>query len=159
VSWFRGNSEDFVNGSIDMARRNVLAKHRLSPIRVVLSGSRAVATMSASIEIPARLQGIDMTLLSYVRFVYRAERRKDTWRLFSFDAIYVRDELTPAIPGNSIMIDPRELQSFRPTYRLLWYVLAKQGYAIDPELAGDDRPESVQALMREVFTWAGIKAD
>jgi hypothetical protein len=159
VSWFRGNGADFVNGSIDMARRNVLAKHRLSPIRVVLSGNRAVATMSAIIEIPSQLQGIEMNLLSYTRFIYRAERREDQWRIFSFDAIYMRDELTPAIPGQSISIDPRELQSFRPTYRLLSYVLSKQGYTIDSDLAGEDRPESARALIREVFTWARMKVD
>ena len=38
ISWFRGNGADFVKGSIDMARRDVLAKRRLSPIRVVLAG-------------------------------------------------------------------------------------------------------------------------
>jgi hypothetical protein len=38
ISWFRGNGADFVKGSIDMARCNVLAKRRLSPIRVVLAG-------------------------------------------------------------------------------------------------------------------------
>jgi SnoaL-like domain len=159
VSWFRGNGADFVQGSVDMARRNVLAKHRLSPIRVVVSGNRAVASMSAIVEIPAQPQGIEMNLLSYTRFIYRAERREDQWRIFSFDAIYLRDELTPAIPGHSISIDPSELQSFRPPYRLLSYILSKEGYTVDTELAGADRPESIQALMREVFTWAGVKAD
>ena len=159
VSWFRGNGADFVQGSVDMARRNVLAKHRLSPIRVVVSRNRAVASMSAIVEIPAQPQGIEMNLLSYTRFIYRAERREDQWRIFSFDAIYLRDELTPAIPGHSISIDPSELQSFRPPYRLLSYILSKEGYTIDTELAGADRPESIQALMREVFTWAGVKAD
>ena len=159
VSWFRGNGADFVKGSIDMARRNVLARHRLSPIRVVLAGNRAIATMSAIIEIPVRLQEVEMNLLSYTRFAYRAERREDQWRIFSFDAIYLRDELTPAIPGRTIAIDPRELQSFRLTYRLLSYVLSQQGYKIDGELAGEDRPELVQALMKELFTWAGLKPD
>ena len=100
-----------------------------------------------------------MNLLSYTRFIYRAERREDQWRIFSFDAIYLRDELTPAIPGHSISIDPSELQSFRPPYRLLSYILSNEGYTVDAELAGADRPESIQALMREVFTWAGVKAD
>jgi hypothetical protein len=159
ISWFRGNGADFVNGSIDMARRNVLAKHRLSPIRVVLSGDRAVCTMSAIIEIPVQLQGTAMNLLSYARFVYRAERREDRWRIFSFDAIYLRDELTPAIPGHSIFIDPGELRQFRPTYRLLSYVLSKQDYTIDSDLAGEDRPESVHALMGKVFDWAGVKSE
>ena len=60
ISWFRGNGADFVTGSIDMARRNVLAKHRLSPIRVTLSGDRAVCTMSAIIEIPVALRATGM---------------------------------------------------------------------------------------------------
>ena len=160
VTWFRGNGADFVKGSIDMARRNVLAKHRLSPIRVVLSGDRAVATMSAIIDIPTTLDGIEMNLLSYTRFVYRAERRADQWRILSFDAIYLRDELTPAVPGHSISIDPRELQSFRPSYRLLSYVLSRQGgYKVDSDLAGVDRPELTKALMHEVYGWAGLKWD
>jgi hypothetical protein len=159
ISWFRGNGADFVKGSIDMARRNVLAKHRLSPIRVMLSGERAVATMSAIIEIPVELKGTAMNLLSYTRFVYRVERRDARWCIFSFDATYLRDELTPAIPGHSIAIDPAELQAFRPAYRLLSYVLSKQGYAVDSELAGDDRPDSVRALMHGIFAWAGIKSD
>jgi hypothetical protein len=86
ISWFRGNGADFVKGSIDMARRNVLAKHPLSPIRVALAGDRAVATMSAIIEIPVELKAAAMNLLSYTRFVYRAERRPcvagETARLF-----------------------------------------------------------------------------
>jgi hypothetical protein len=156
VSWFRGSAADFIKGSIDMASRMV-NRHRLAPTRVALSGNRAVATLAAIVEIPTRLQGIDMMLLIYSRFVYRAEKRDDHWRVFSFDAIYLRDELTPAIPGNSISIDPHELQAFRPTYRLLSYVLNKHGYTIAADLPGEDQPETVQTLMRDVFTWAGIK--
>jgi hypothetical protein len=159
VSWFRGNGADFVQGSIDMARRNVLCQHRLSPIRVVLSGNRAVASALAIIDIPVRPQGIEMNLLSYTRFIYRAERRENQWRIFSFDAIYLRDELTPAIPCHSIAIDSSELQSFRPPYRLLSYILSKEGYTIDTELAGTDRPESIQALMHTISSWAGLKID
>jgi len=95
--------------------------------------------------------------LSYTRFVYRAERRDGTWRIVS--SVYLRDELTPAIPGHSIVIDPNELKLFRPSYRLLSYVLSQQGYAVDPDLAGEDRPDSIRALMRGIFTWAGLKSD
>jgi len=70
---------------------------------------------------------------------------------------FICDELTPAIPGNSIFIDPSELQAFRPTYRLLSYVLNKRGYTIAADLPGEDQPDTVQILMRDVFNWAGIK--
>jgi hypothetical protein len=158
VSWFRGSGADFVEGSIDMARR-IVNRHRLSPIHVRLWGRRAVATLSAIVEIPVRLQETEMVLLIYSRFVYRAEEREGQWRIISFDAIYLRDELTPAIPGHSISLDLGELRAFRPSYRLVAYVLSKQGYTIAPDLPGEDQPETIRPLMREIFDWAGLKAD
>jgi hypothetical protein len=157
VSWFRGSGPDFVTGSIDMAKRKVLAKHRLGPILVNLAGDRAVASMSAIIDIPAKLQGMDFTLSSHARFLYRAERRQGKWGLFSFDAIYMRDELTSAIPGQSISIDANELKRFRPTYQMLCYYLTTQEYKVDTNLAGEDRPDLVDALNTELYGWAGLK--
>ena len=157
VSWFRGSGPDFVTGSIDMARRQVLAKHRLAPILVNLAGDRAVASLSAIIDIPARLQGMDFTLSSHARLLYRAERRQGIWGLFGFDAIYMRDELTPAIPGQSITIDANDVKRFRATYRMLSYYLSSQGYDVDSNLAGEDRPELVEALNQELYGWAGLK--
>ena len=58
ISWFNGNGEDFVKGSIDMARRGVLAKHRLGPVRVRLAGERAVASLTAIIDIPTSVAGV-----------------------------------------------------------------------------------------------------
>ena len=156
VSWFRGNGADFVTGSIDMAKRGVPAKHRLGPILVTLNGNRAVATMSAIIDLPVKMNGVDGTLSSYTRFLYRTEKRDGRWGIISFDAIYVRDEIIPSIPSQTISINPAELDHLRRTYRLLWYYLKTQGYAIDPLLAGEDRPELVIALNDELFSWLGL---
>jgi len=156
ISWFRGNGADFVSGSIDMARRGVPAKHRLAPVLVTLSGNRAVASLTAIIDLPVRLQGMDATLSTHARLLYRAEKREGHWRIYGFDAIYMRDELTPTIPGQVIAIDPGDVESFRPSYRLLSYYLKSQGYEIDSALAGDDRPELAEALNRELYEWAGI---
>jgi hypothetical protein len=156
ISWFRGSGPEFVTASEDMARRKLFAKHRLSPIRVALSGDRAIATCPAVIDIQVRLNGTDMTLSTYARFVYGTERRKGRWGIVSFDAIYMRDELTPAIPGQTVALEETELSAFRPSYRMLSYYLSTQGYRIDGELPGEDRPELVQALMRELYEWAGL---
>jgi len=157
VSWFRGSGADFVAGSMDMARRGVLAKHRLGPILVNLAGDRAVASLSGIIDIPVRLQNMDLTLSSHTRFLYRVERRKRRWGIISFDAIYVRDELTSAIPGQALKIDAEELNRFRSTYRMLAYCLTLQNYEVDPDLAGEDRPELVQALNQELYGWAELE--
>lgn len=156
VSWFRGNGPDFVTGSIDMAKRGIPAKHRLAPILVRLAGDRAVASLAGIIDLPVKLKGVEATLSTHSRFLYRAERRNAQWRLFGFDAIYMRDELTPAISGQTISIDPAEVREFRPSYRMLSYYLRSQGFTVDSELAGEDRPDLVAALNEELFGWAGI---
>ncbi|HKV06156.1 MAG TPA: nuclear transport factor 2 family protein [Candidatus Acidoferrales bacterium] len=156
VSWFRGSGPDFVSGSIDMARRGIPAKHRLAPVLVTLAGDRAIASLSAIIDLPVKLKGVEATLSTYSRFLYRTERREGCWRIFGFDAVYMRDELTPVIPGQSISIDPTEVEGLRSSYRLLAYYLKSQGYSIDSDLPGEDRPDLVATLHRELYDWAGV---
>jgi hypothetical protein len=157
VSWFSGNGEDFVTGSIDMARRGVAAKHRLGPVLVRLSGNRAVATLGAAIDIAVSVAGVEAQLSSHARFLYRAEQRAQVWKISSFDAVYVRDELVPSIPGQTLTVRAADLEHFRPSYRMLSYVLSAQGYAVDSGLPGDDRPETVSVLENELFGWADVR--
>jgi len=156
VSWFRGNGPDFVTGSIDMAKRGIPAKHRLAPILVRLAGDRALASLGGIIDLPVKLKGVEATLSTHSRFLYRTACRAGEWRIFGFDAVYQRDELTPAISGQQIRIDPDEVKDFRPSYRMLSYYLKSQGFTIDRELAGEDRPDLVDALYRELFAWAKL---
>lgn len=157
VSWYSGNGAGFVDGSIEMARRGILAKHRLGPPLVNLNGDRAVATFAAIIDLPAKLQGLEFTLSSHARFLYRAEKRDGTWRLMGFDAIYMRDELTPSLPGQTITVRSDEVKNFRSTYRMLSYYLSSQGYEVNSNLAGEDRPDLVAALNHELYGWAGVE--
>lgn len=156
ISWFNGSGPDFVEGSIDMARRGMLAKHRLAPILVNLAGDRALASLSAIIDIPTVIDGVDLTLSAYTLLIYRLERRDNVWRIFGFDGIYRRDEMTPAILGQTVAIDLGEMKNFRPSYRNLAYCLHLSGYSVNPDLPGEDRPETVARLMREVNDWAGL---
>lgn len=158
LSWFRGSGADFVKGSIDMARRGIPAKHRLGPVLVTLGGDRALASLVAIIDLPVTLHGVAATLSTVARMLYRAERRGGAWRISGFDAVYMRDELTPAIPGQVIAIEAEAVAGFRPSYRLLSYYLTTQGYAVNHDLAGDDRPDLVESLERELEGWAGIAA-
>jgi len=156
VSWFRGSGPDFVTGSIEMARRGIPAKHRLAPILVRLAGDRAIASLHGIIDLPVVLKGISATLSTHSRFLYRAEKREGAWGLVGFDAIYMRDELTPDLPGQVIAISPAEIKDFRRSYRLLSYYLHSQGYKVDSDLPGEDLPETVDVLYRELFGWCGI---
>jgi len=156
LSWINASGPEFVQRSKEMAARNVKASHRLGPILVTLAGDRAIAQLSAIIDIPSKVRGIAVIFSSYARFLFRAERRKDVWRLFGFDAIYQRDEITPVIPGQVVMIEPEELKNFRPSYRLLSFCLMYGGFPVRNDLAGVDRPDLVNAVTGEVYAWAGL---
>lgn len=157
LSWFTGSGPDFVTGSIDMARRRVLAKHRLAPVLVRLGGDRAVASLSAIIDIPVTLSGTEVQLSSHARMLYRVERRAGRWRISGFDAVYLRDELSATIPGQPVPVSAAQLAGFRTSYRMLSFVLASQGYAVNHDLPGEDRPELAEGLYRELYGWAGLE--
>lgn len=156
LSWIDASGHEFVRRSKEMAARNVKASHRLGPILVTLAGERAIAQNAAIIDIPFALNGIDVMMSGHSRFVFRAERRQGVWRLSGFDAIYLRDEITPVIPGQRVVIDPELLKSYRPSYRLLSHCLAVGGFPVRDNLAGDDRPDLVEALTNEIYGWAGL---
>lgn len=159
LSWIDGSAEEFVRGSKDMAARGMKATHRVSPPVVRVCGDRALASLSAIIDIPAVVGGVEAHLSSYARFLFRTERRDGRWRIAFFDAIYARDELVPAIPGQIIHITDAALTSYRRSYRMLCYLLGLTGYVPSQDLAGDDLPDTANAMLKEVFDWLGMEAD
>ena len=156
LSWIDAGGQEFVRRSKEMAARGLKATHRLGPILVTLGGDRAIAQLGAVIDIPAKVRGVAVTFSSHARFIFRAERRAGTWRLSAFDSIYQRDNITPAIPGQVVKIEPEELRNFRPSYRLLSFCLMSGGFPVRHDLAGIDRPETVAALTREIYDWASL---
>ena len=157
ITWFQGSGPDFVIGSIEMARRGVLARHRLGPVLVRLAGDKAVASLTAIIDIPAEVGGVQAQLSSHARFLYPAERREGRWGLMGFEAIYLRDELTAPIAGQAVPVAPADVARFRPSYRMLAYLLTWQGYEVSPNLPGDDRPDLAAAVYRRIYGWAGLE--
>ncbi len=156
ISWFRGNGHEFVEGSKDMAARGMRAKHRLGPILVTQNGQRALASLSAIIDIPETIDGKDFTLSAHCMMYYRVEKRAGTWRLSSFEVVYRRDEFIPGILGQTAVIPVAQLAGYRSSYRNLCYSLALKGYAPNNALAGEDRPETVRALLQSLYDWLGL---
>jgi hypothetical protein len=60
------------------------------------------------------------------------------------------------VPGQTVAIDPGALKAFRPSYRFLSYCFASVGYPVPNDLAGVDRPHLVDALVSEIYGWAGL---
>ena len=156
ISWFQGNGHDFVTASKGMAEKGTLAKHRLGPVLVTLNGSRAVATLTAIIDIPTLIGEVELVLSAHCLLLYRVEKRQGQWRIYGFNVVYRRDELTPAIIGQKVDIPPGVLEKFRPSYRNLCYSLYLNGFHTSQDLPGEDRPDTAKAIMEEVYQWAGM---
>ena len=156
ISWFQGSGHGFVEASRDMAARGMLAKHRLGPVLVTLNGDRALATLSAIIDIPTEIQGKSFTLSAHCLLIYRVSKREGVWRLSSFEVIYRRDEFTSAILGQTVQFRPEELAGYRDSYRNMCYSLRLKGYQPSDDLAGEDKPDSVRAILEKVYAWLGL---
>ena len=157
ISWINASGPEFVRRSKEMAERNVQASHRLGPIFVTLAGDRAIAQLVAIIDMPFTLSGTEVMTSCHHRLLLRAARRESRWRLSGFDVVYLRDEIAPVIPGQTVAVDPEAVKAFRPSDRLLSYCLASGGFSLRNDLAGVDRPDLVDALVREIYGWAGLR--
>jgi hypothetical protein len=156
ISWFQGLGHDFVSASKGMAERGMLAKHRLGPVLVTLNGERALATLSAIIDIPTDIEGKHFTLSAHCLLLYRVSKRGGVWRLSSFEVIYRRDEFIPAILGQTARLPETQMAAYRASYRNLSYSLQQKGFEPSSELAGEDRPETVRAIYEKVYQWLDL---
>ena len=87
-------------------------------------------------------------------FVLNGDRACGAFRVSI--ASILRDEMTPVLPGQTIAIDPGAVKAFRPTYRVLSYCLVSNEFPVSNDLAGIDRPDLVNALVHEIYGWAGL---
>jgi hypothetical protein len=145
ISWYQGSGAGFVEASRKMESK---APHKINNTMVWLNKARtrASAICMACIQIRREINGIDMDLHSYARLVYTMEKNENGWQVVSFEAIYEKDCLVPASPAG---FAPQG----RASYGNLSAILGTQGYTIDQNLPGDDKPESLIPLMNKVKAW------
>lgn len=153
VSWFRGTGDEFVTQSEKLAANGEDAAHSVGPPVVDLHGDRALAEVPCRMDLHTHLDDTPVTLSCQTRLHYRAERRENKWLIVALDPVYQHDSLTPRLPGAPLHVDEKDLTAFRPSYRMLAYLLGRRGYDIADDLYGDDRPEPVAALNRSALAW------
>ncbi|WP_238881780.1 nuclear transport factor 2 family protein [Clostridium sp. YIM B02551] len=145
VSWYKGDGRGFVNASSKM---KTVAPHKLNNTLVWLNDGKAVAVSMACIQTRKEINGVQMDLTSYVRLIYTAVKEDSCWKIASMEAIYEKDCLIPASPE-----DMKPNPNSRDSYANLAKVIGSEGYEIDQDLAGDDRPEVREALLARVENW------
>ena len=153
TSWFDGTGAEFVAVSEAEQSPDLRAVNRLGPPAVQQNGNRAVVELPSTTTTWFMIGEVEALLTSYMRLIYRVERRDDTWRICTLDAINQADTLEPAVPGTFLDIDRELLGTFRWSYRYLSYQASLQGRSIPDDLYGDDRPDAANDFLAETYAW------
>lgn len=150
VSWFRGSAADFVDAGRKASaagRGAAVYFDSMSPPVVKTKGDRAIADAACAIHSFLPLDGIEASMTSYTRLLWRVRR------IAALRAVYIRDLLQPCNPVRIPRIDERKLEGFRPSYRHLSYILEASGRPLRDDLPGVDRPETISALRASDRDW------
>jgi hypothetical protein len=159
VSWFKGSGAEFVTS----AEKNAAAtKHSstdtvnfdsMGPAVVTVKNDRAIANTACAVHRFYWLDGIEVSMTSYTRLLWRARKFNGQWLIAGLRGIYIRDILFPRNPNEVVKLDEERLNEFRPSYRYLSYILAAQGQPAHNDLPGVDQPETVAALTAAECAW------
>jgi hypothetical protein len=154
VTWFDGPRDRFIERSQEQsAAGRGQGIHFCLPVSAQVDGSRGLVESRGTIQVRARLHGIEVDIDHWCRFLCRAERDGDRWRLRQFDAIYGRDRVQAVRPDERLEIDWSLAEPLRPAYRWLAYLNVANGYDYDDSLPGDDRRDLVAAFEAESLRW------
>ncbi|MGE4431157.1 MAG: nuclear transport factor 2 family protein [Sphingobium sp.] len=157
VSWFKGRAADFVDAGrkASAAGRQAAAVYfdSMSPPVVRVNGDRGIADASCAIHSFVPLDGVEASMTSFTRLLWRLRRSEGEWRIAAMRGVYIRDQLQSCNPVQIPPVDEGKLDGFRRSYRHLSYVLEASGRPLRDDLPGVDRPETVAALRAADREW------
>ncbi len=153
TSQIRGSASAFWAGGGPRAAQPKRITGRVAPPVVHHKGSRAVVELPSTTTHWLTVNQVEAELASFMRLLYRVERRDGIWRISSMVAINEGDSLIPAVPGTELGITPQDVAGLRVSYRFLAYTRSLQGETVSPDLYGTDRPEGVDQLYADAFRW------
>jgi hypothetical protein len=151
VSWFQGPYPDFV----ERCRQNrARSKHLLWPARITLNGDRALSECNAAILVRQSIEGVDVDLTSYARFVDRLERRDGRWRVVERATIYEQDRLDPVLPSLEFvnLMQRADTARYPLPYRYMGYRVEAAGRTLAEPVHYDGRVET-EALKKRYADW------
>lgn len=154
LSWIHGTGAEFVARSRKMRETGgARPVHRASPPIVHTEGQRALVELPVAAEVRTTAHGVEVDLVSFMRLLYRVEKRDAAWKITQLTCIYERDTLTPAVHGSVLKLDIERMEQFRMPYRCLAYFFSLTSRTVGDDLYGDDQPERVDELYAAAFSW------
>lgn len=156
VSWMSGTPDEFIAGSKRMNGGKAPAKHKVFDTIIWKNGNKAVAECITVITIRCPMEDDTVDLYTHTRFHIRLEKRDGLWKILTFAPIYEKDTMRSMYTDGTFHASKEELDQYRPSYANMILRQVRYGLSPNVELAGEDRPESIEAMYEESSKWLGI---
>lgn len=154
TSWTKGSIADFLKGGNRAeATPDEIILSRVGVPIIHQNKNRAYVELPATTIRWIKVNGEEAVLTSYMRLLYRVERKNNIWRISDLTSINEDDTLEPAVPGTDLHLDVNDLKNLRHSYRYLAYTRIKAGGTVSNDLLGIDRPADIQKIYSETEAW------
>ena len=120
---------------------------------IKINGRKAFVEYPSTTTRTVTVNGVEAVLTSYMRLLYRVEKRGDAWKIVDMFSLNEADELAPVIPGQDLKINPDDVKDLRVSCRWLAYTRKAAGGQVDDNMPGTDRPEDVKKIYDEAYSW------
>ena len=159
TSWTKGSIKDFLAGNNNRAEASsdeVIVGRNGAPV-IHIHGNRAWVELPTTAQHWIRVNGEQAIWTSYMRLIYRVEKRDGKWKIADMTSVFEKDMLNPVIPGTDLHINPNDLVGLRPSYMWMAYVRTAAGGHVADDMLGIDRPDDIARLYQETRDWANAR--
>ncbi len=166
TSWQQGGVSSFVGQApkeAEAADKGESAPANVNRCNPPLIHFSKTSPSKALVEYPSTttrvvyVNDVEAILTSYMRLIYRVEKRNDEWKITSMTSVNEYDELSPAIPGQDLKIKSKDVENLRPSYRWLAYTRIKAGGTVSNDELGTDRSAELDKFYDQEFKWLNEK--
>lgn len=154
TSWTTCGIDEFIEGS--KRRAGIPPRHKIFNTLVFLNGSRACAECISVIQIRCKLDGDLVDMTTHTRIHFRLEKRDGVWKICHLGGVYEKDMMHSAYANGKFTTTPALLDQYRSSYANMMYRQIRFGGNPNPDMIGEDRPETVEAMYAESSAWLGI---
>ena len=150
ISWYKGDGDGFVTAS---AASPIYAPHKIHNSLTWVNGDRAVTVMMATIQNRRTIEGVECELSEDTQLLFSTRKIDGQWYIVRFESIYEQDRMIPVLPDATLSLDRSVLDGFRQSYACMSYCMEMSGGGANQELAGRDRPETVEKTYDDLRKW------
>ena len=152
TTWFVGTAAEFVNRSMEAAKRGAKVQHFIGAATIDINGHKAIVETRVILMVRGALDGVEVDVTCYGRFYDRFVKQAGEWRIQKRVPIYEKDRLDPVDPSATLQLNPQELSIHPDGYRHLAYLQSRGGATITPDMPIPNSA-SLARLYAEGTTW------